>query len=960
MKQRVKCWMLLSFIAVLTGTSAWAQPKLLEKVEAAPGEAKIAYEKYELSNGLTVYIHEDKSDPIVHVEMTYKVGSNREHIGLSGFAHFFEHMMFQGSKNVDDEEHIKIIESSGGRMNGTTNEDRTNYFQTLPSNMLETALWLEADRMGWLIPAVTQEKFEIQRSAVKNEKEQNVSNRPYALAFSELYLRDLYPQGHPYSWPVIGYVEDLDRVNVEDLKKFFLRWYGPNNAVLVIAGDVDSKKTIELVDKYFGTIPRGQEVKPLRVELNTLQQDIFRTYYDRVQLPVITAFYPSVPNYHRDEAALDVLAEVLGSGRNSIFYQSLVKTDFALDVNVNNPCKELAGEFRIQIVPHPSIFYTLDPGKLQTMVDDSVKAILKRFDPLAVSNERLNSIKTGFETNFINVLESVQGKATTLTSWDKYNTPEKSLNIQYEIDRYKAVTQKDLKRVFDKYIMNRGCLNMMVYPAARKEDQTKSVHPYPGQVDEKAEKDYDGLTYKEPESKFDRSKQPVPPTAKPVMVPKYAKKELANGLKVIHTKQDELPKTTMVFNIAGGKLMEAYNPKLLGLASVTAAMMNEGTTTKTAEELSAQLDKIGSSINFSSGGNSTTVVVTSLTKNLDATLKLLEDMLFNPAFKKEDLKRVIEATDQSIRANNKNPGSLGSRAFNALVYGDNILASSASGYLNTISKISVDDVRAFYNKYYAPNITNLTVVGNLTIDELMPKLSFLNNWQKKEVKMPEVNNFPAFKGPAIYIVDLPGAAQSQIFVGKMATTFDFDGDYTKLNIANYSLGGSFNSRINLNLREDKGFTYGANSFVTGSSYPGFWMLATSVKVSATDSALAEISKELNKFYSSGLTPDELNTTKRSLNQADALNYETSFSKAGFLNMVLQYNLPENYTDIQTKMLETISIDDLNAVTKKYLNPQEMIIVVVGDASDIKAGLKRLNLGKVVSVDPEKVKVLPAK
>ena len=326
------------------------QPKLIQ--QASVNVLDIPYEKWELDNGLKVLIHEDNSDPLVHVHVTYHVGSNRETAGKSGFAHFFEHMMFQGSENVPDEKHFKIINDAGGNMNGNTTYDRTVYFQTIPSNYLETALWLEADRMGFLLDAVTLEKFENQRDAVKNEKYQNQISRQYGMSY-EILGQNLYPPSHPYNWPVIGYVDDLDRADIDDLKNFFLRWYGPNNAILTITGDVNSKEVLPLVQKYFGSIPRGAEVKRLRPNVPRLSSDIYTGYTDNVYLPLTDMVFPTVPNYHKDEAPLDMLAALMGGGKKSIFYKNFVKSEKAMQASVSHPCRELSGEFHFTVLTYP-------------------------------------------------------------------------------------------------------------------------------------------------------------------------------------------------------------------------------------------------------------------------------------------------------------------------------------------------------------------------------------------------------------------------------------------------------------------------------------------------------------------------------------------------------------------------------------------------------------------------------
>ncbi len=435
------------FLALANG-----QTKLIEKVEKQGDEIVIPYEKYQLANGLTLIIHEDHSDPLVRVDVTYHVGSAREEIGKSGFAHFFEHMMFQGSDNVGDEQHFKIVTESGGTLNGTTNRDRTNYFETVPNNQLEKMLWLEADRMGFLLDAVTQQKFEIQRATVKNERGQNYDNRPYGLAFEKL-SQAMYPYGHPYSWLTIGYVEDLDRVNVNDLKNFFLRWYGPNNATLTVGGDVNPKEVVKLVEKYYGSIPRGPEVKNMPKMIPELTKHRFVSYVDNyARVPVMLRAYPTVPNYDKDMAALDCLAEILGQGNNSVLYQELVKKQLALAASANHQNSELSGEFMFQVVPYPgkslaSMYYLLDQALLS-------------FEKRGVTDEDIAKFKGQQESQVINSLQSVSGKVAQLAAYETFaGTPNM---IGKELAMVRSVTKEDVMRVYHKYVKKKHCVVLSV------------------------------------------------------------------------------------------------------------------------------------------------------------------------------------------------------------------------------------------------------------------------------------------------------------------------------------------------------------------------------------------------------------------------------------------------------------------------------------------------------------------
>lgn len=894
----------------------------------------IPYETWELPNGLKVLIHEDHSDPIVHVHVTYHVGSNRESAGKSGFAHFFEHMMFQGSEHIEDERAPRIIAEAGGQLNGNTTYDRTVYLQTVPSNHLETILWLESDRMGFLLNAVTQEKFENQRDAVTNEKYQNQINQPYGMSY-EFLGQTLYPPSHPYNWPVIGYVDDLDRATIDDLKNFFLRWYGPNNAILTISGDVDSETVIPLVEKYFGSINRGPEVRRQKDNVPRLSSDKYTGYTDNVYLPLTDIVFPTVPNYHKDEAPLDILASLMGGGKKSIFYRNFIKSEKAIQAEVSHPCRELAGEFHFTVLTFPD--WQEDPGIYFNNVEADIRNTIAEWEAEGFRDEDLSMVKTEMESQSIDMKSSISSKARTISSWEWLGRGK--YNISSELERYNKVTREDVMRVFKKYIKNKKAVINVVRPKSpfvEKLDSMISVNPNISLIlDEDPQ--YVGLEYIRPIDSFDRSIQPKPTSSKPPVVPNYYKENFKNGLKVIGTESSELPKIYMRLRIEGGGMLEEN--KLSGLSALTADMMNESTSKYTSEQISVELQKLGSSISFSADEDGTTMYIESLSKNIDATLAIAEEKLLKPAFNKDDFKRVKKQTLEGMEAMKKNAQYLGFTYFSNQLFGETPFGRVTSE--KSIKKIKLSDIQNYYNNNYSPSVSSLVVVGDIEKNTLLQKISFLSSWDSKKIEIPSNFEFPENKQTQIYILDKEGASQSFIIMGHLADKYDVDGDHYKSQIMNYPLGGGMSGRFFLNLREDKGWTYGANSMFMGSDKNGAFAMFTSVKTEATDSALTEIFYEFDSYRTAGITEKELQFTKDAFLGGEALKYETAGQKLGFLNRILTYDLDKTYIDRQANVLNTITKSDIDAIAKAKIQPSKMTIIIVGNKYLIKEKLKKL-------------------
>lgn len=923
----------LSWILVMANTVS-AQTKLIEKVEKLNDEVVIPYEKYELENGLQLIIHEDHSDPLVHVDVTYHVGSAREELNKSGFAHFFEHMMFQGSDNVADEEHFKIVTESGGTLNGSTNRDRTNYYQTVPSNQLERMLWLEADRMGFFLDAVTQEKFEIQRATVKNEKGQNYLNRPYGM-WREKTMDALYPHGHPYSWSTIGLLKDLDSANLTDLKNFFLRWYGPNNAAITVGGDVNPKEVIALVEKYFGSIPRGPEVSDLDIDPITIDSDRYISHVDsNIRFPALMLTYPSVPNMHPDEAALDCLSEILGTGQSSYFFKKFVLTQKAIQASAFHPTSELAGEFSMFVLPYP--------GRSLADFEVEVRQILDDFAQNGVNENDLVKFKASRESNTINGLASVSGKVSQLAAY-QYTFSNPNM-INKDLQRYLDVTAEDVMRVFNEYIYKKPGVVLSYLP----NEETAPAKPDNFEKDRTVDNpypitDYSGLKYNKASDDFDRSLKPEPGASPLVKVPEFWKEEFENGMKLIGTKSDEIPTVAIQINLDGGHKFDADDPAKSGLALITASLMNESTENYSAEEMQEELRKIGSSIAIYGDNNSTTVSINTLVKNLDRTLELVNEKLFRPAFNQEDFDRVIKQQMEGIIASQKDPSAIASQVFNRLLYGDeHIYSVPSSGIEETVQNISVEDIKDFYAKYFSPNLGEVVVVGAIEQEEILPKLNFLEKWKSKNVRVPKLPAAQAADKAKIYLVDKENAPQSQIRIGYVTDlTYDPTGEYYKTYLMNYPLGGAFNSRINLNLREENGWTYGARSYFSVSEDPGPYVATAGVLGTATDSSVVEFMKEIKEYRENGITEDELAFMRNSIGQRDARSYETPGQKAGFLSRIVHYGLDAGYVDEQTKIINTITKKELDALAEKHLKDENFYILVVGDGASNRSKLEKL-------------------
>ena len=919
-----------------TGAPAYlpAGVNFVEAVEQDPdAEVSLPFREFQLDNGLTVVLHADHSDPLVHVDMTYHVGSAREDVGKSGFAHFFEHMMFQGSENVADEQHFKIVNESGGTLNGTTNSDRTNYFQTVPANQLEKVLWLEADRMGFFLDAVTQEKFEVQRATVKNERAQMVDNRPYGRLF-ERVGEALYPEGHPYSWSTIGYVEDLDRVNVNDLKEFFLRWYGPNNAVLTIGGDFDEADVLAWVQKYFGPIPRGPQVDMPAKPAVTLTESRYISMEDNVALPLLYMGFPTVNLYHPDEAPLDVLMYILGVGETSLLYKNMVKNQIAVQAQAGHGCQELSCTFTVVALPNPAAGRTL--ADLEKIARDS----LTEFESRGVTDGDVERVKMSIVSGMIYGLESVAGKVGQLAMYETYT--ENSNFIGEDIARYENVTKDDVMRVYRQYILGKPSVVMSVVPpgATALIAKPDTWQRYERDLPDYSQTDDSDLTYRRATDTFDRSVQPPAGPNPSISLPAIWRGTTANGIGVLGARNEEVPTTTIQLRIEAGQRHEPIDK--LGLASLTAAMLNESTRRSTNEELSDRLQRLGSSVGFGAGNGETTLTVRALTRNLDATLAIAAERLLEPKFDPQDFARAKAQTLQAIEQSKKQASTTAQVVYQLLLMGrENPVAYLNMGTAETVSRLTLEDVKAFYRERYTQRIANIIAVSNLRSDDLLGRLAAFSSWSGGDARNVGLASFPSLGATKLYLIDKPDAATSEIMMGRPAPNYDATGEFYRARLANYAFGAAFNSRINLNLREDKGYTYGARSFFQGQKDYGFFSASAAVRTDVTAPSIVEFEKEIRNYVANGITPSELAFTRSAIGQRDARDFETPSQKLSFLSRIQRYNLPDDFIDQQNAILASVPASELNAIARRHMLMDEMVIVVVGDRSVIETDLEGL-------------------
>ena len=904
----------------------------------------IPYETYKLDNGLTVILNEDKSDPIAAVAILFHVGSAREAEGKTGFAHLFEHMMFQKSENVGEDQLFKLIQGAGGDLNGGTSHDNTMYYEVIPKNALEMVLWLESDRMGYLENTVTKSAFVNQQNVVQNEKRQSVDNAPYGHEYG-LILKNLYPEGHPYSWTVIGEMEDLTNATVDDVKAFHKKFYSPNNATLVISGDINKEEVKALVEKYFAEIPQGEPIEkrdPMPVSLAAT----VKLYHEDnfAKAPRLTMTYPAAENFSQDAYALDYLGELLSDGKKTPLYKVLVK-DKKLTSNATamNRAQELTGSFRISV--------TANPGVSLKDVEEAVFEAFDMFEKEGFTEEDLTRIKAKNETSFYGNFSSILVKAFVLGQYQMYKNDPGFYTADFEATQ--AVTMADIKRVYEKYIKGKNYISTSFVPKGEvnliaenavnagivEEDVTKAAEV-------KAEVVAEEPIIKTP-TKTDRSKQPPVGPDPEVTIPPVWTGTLANGMKISGITHTELPLVQYSVIIEGGHLLD--DPSKPGVANLTASVMNEGTKNKTPEELEDAVKLLGASINVSASNENITIRVSSLARNFEKTVALVEEMLFEPRWDEEQYNLAKSRIINNIKRNKANPSYLASTTLNKLIFGEeNILATELNGTEESVSSITIDDLKGFYEKNFSPSVATFVIAGDIDLARVEKALAGLNTkWQTKEVVIPEamVSEPPAKS--QIYFVDVPGAKQSVIYIGAPSVTRT-NPDYYPAYVTNYKLGGSFNGIFNLILREEKGFTYGARSGFNGAKNYGTFTASSMVRTNSTLESVTIFKTEMEK-YRQTIPQEYIDFTKSALLKGNALNFETLGDLLTMLNTMAMYGLPADYIKQEEAFVKNLTVEKQLELANKYIDPARMYYVVVGDAATQINSLAKVGFGEPVLV-----------
>lgn len=875
------------------------------------GIPEIPYKKFVLKNGLTLLVHEDHKAPIVAVNVWYHVGSKNEKKGKTGFAHLFEHLMFNGSENFNDD-YFKALEKVGATdLNGTTSEDRTNYFQNVPKAALDYALWLESDRMGHLIGAINQAKLDEQRGVVQNEKRQG-ENQPYAIAY-ELIQHNTWPAGHPYSWTVIGSMDDLNAASLDDVKEWFKTYYGAANATLVVAGDVTAEEALAKVEKHFGDIPSGPPVSRHNINIAKRSGTSRMQVQDRVPQARIYKVW-NVPQYGSAESELlSLAADVLARGKSSRLYKRLVYDEqCATDVSVWMDASEIAGQFTVVATAKPG----MDLSKLEKAIDEE----LARFLASGPTDEELARVKTQREASFVRGIERIGGfggKSDILAQNTVFTGNPEYYKVAFK--RLKEATSADVLATAKTWLSDG--------------QYVLEVHPFPNYSTTAG---------------IDRSKLPVPELKADAVFPKFQRTTLSNGLSVVLAERHSVPVIDLRLLVKAGYATDSLSTP--GAAKMALDMLDEGTTTRNSLQISNELDAIGANLGTGCNLDLGFVSLNTLKSQLDKALALYADVILNPSFPETDFKRLQKQRLAGIQREKVDPQSLALRILPGLIYGEKHpygMPFTGSGDETSVQKLSTADLRSFHNTWFKPNNATLIIVGDTTLAEITPKLEKLfGTWTSGNVPSVTLAEVAPATAPRIYLLDKPSAPQSLIIAGSLAP-HKANPEEIAIEMMNEVLGGSFTSRVNMNLREDKHWSYGVRTVVVDAQAQRPFLALAPIQADKTADAMKELQREFTEVISSR-PPTDAELKKAVTDNALGLsgNWETMGAVAGTLSQIVRFGLPDDYYQTYAGKLQALKTEELAKAAKTVIHPEQLTWVVVGDRSKIEKSLQDLNWGEI--------------
>jgi zinc protease len=898
------------FLVLAVATCGWADTTKAKEID-------IPYERFVLDNGLTVIVHEDHKAPIVAVNIWYHVGSKNEKPGKTGFAHLFEHLMFGGSEHSSGR-YIDTMERIGATdLNGTTNSDRTNYFQNVPTSALDLTLWMESDRMGHLLGALDQKTLDLQRGVVQNEKRQG-ENQPYGVT-RQLLTQNTYPAGHPYSWTTIGDMADLDAASMKDVQEWFKTYYGPANVVLVLAGDIDVKTAREKVTRYFGDIPSGPPVAHQQVWIAKMTGTHRQVVQDRVPQARIYKVW-NVPEYGSAEGDyLDLVSDCLSSGKSSRLYKRLVYEDqLATEALAYANLQEIGGQFVLRV--------TARPGQSIAQAEREMDEELARFLKDGPTADEMERVKTQYEAELIRGIERIGGfggKSDRLAQSQVFRgSPD---DYKVSLKRVQNATAEDLQAAAKKWLADG------VY--------ILEVDPFPDYKNSAA---------------MDRSKAPETGTPPELKLPKLQRATLSNGLKIILAERHEVPLVN--FTLASDAGFASDTSSAPGTANLAMQVLTDGTRARDALQISDELERLGATLRGSSNLDLSFVSLSALTAKLDASLELFADVVLHPSFPEKEVKREQKLVLAGIEREQNTPATMALRVLPGLLYGaghpyGNPL--TGSGTKESVAKLTREDLVRFHSTWLRPNHSTLIVTGDTTLHEVTPKLEkLLAQWKQGSIPAKDVKTVPVAAKSSVYLIDKPGAGQSVIIAGVVAPPRATPQDIA-IEAMNNSLGGMFGARLNMNLREDKHWSYGVRTVIRDARWQRPFYAVAPVQTDKTKESLVEMNKEFRGIIGDHpVSGDEL--AKIQANETLKLpgSRETLEALGQSIVDLVQFGLPDDYYDTYAGKVHALKTGDVNEAAKEIVRPDNLTWIVVGDRAKIEAGVRELNLGEFKLMDAD--------